>query len=144
MNVRNDINAFKGDLKSAISEWAEEKVNDFAMHHPALKPVSVYIKRGINHWLDSKDAEINRAIDFAVPCICDKHGNFDSDQLIDDLADMFRLMDEHPIQMGPLNMVIGKGAIMASIDNPLADMLLGGKGIRISVDEMLELKEILK
>ena len=143
MNLKNDINAFKGELKTALADWVEGKIADFVSSRPALKPVSIYVKRGIMNWIDSKDAQINRAIDFVVPCICDKQGNFDSDQLLDDLAEMFRLMDEHPMQWGPFNMVVGKGAVMLSVDHPLADMLMGGKGIRISVEEMLELKELL-
>lgn len=144
MNLKKDINALKGEMKAAISEWMEEKVNDFVASRPALKPVSIYIKRGFNHWLDTKDMQINKTMDMLLPCICDKDGNIDTDQLLDDAAEMFRMMDEHTTQAGPVKLVVGKGAIVVGIDNPIADMLLGGKAVRISVDEMLELKDLLK
>lgn len=144
MNVKNDINAFKGDLKTAVVDWVDEKVSDFVSSRPALKPMSVYLKRGVCRWIDAQDQRINKAMDSLLPLICDKDGTLDTDRFFDDLAEMFRLMDEHTSKMGIVNLVAGKGAVMFSIDHPLADMLLGGKGVRITVDELLEIKEMLK
>lgn len=144
LNVKTNINAFKGELKTAMADWVDEKITDFVSTRPALKPMSVYLKRGVCRWLDRKDQQINNTVDCLLPLICDKDGNFDTDQFCDDLAEMFRLMDEHATKMGPLSLVVGKGSIMLGVDHPLAEMLLGGKGVRIGVDELLEIKEMLR
>ena len=63
MYAKEEICNFKKDLKCNIKKWAEGKITSLCTDRPKLKPASVYLKRGLNNWLDREDARIDNVVD---------------------------------------------------------------------------------
>lgn len=144
MYPKEEINKFKGDLKTSIQNWAEGKIDTLCSGKPKMKAASVYLKRGLNNYLDREDSRINRAVDNALLFITDENGAINTDVVIDDLVEMFRNMDRQEKRIGMFNLEYGQGEIKITIPrNPFLDMIFGDLGmVRITSDDFLELKEL--
>ena len=122
--AKEEVNKFKGNLKSSIQSWAEDKIDSLIDEKPRLKPASIYMKRGLNNWLDKEDGRINKMIDSMMLFVSDKNGGIDSDLLINDAVDMFKMMDKQQMQFGAFSLEYGKGEILISIPhNPWLDLI---------------------
>lgn len=143
--AKEDLNKLKGNLKSSIQSWAEEKIDTLCVEKPSLKPASVYLKRGLDNWLDKEDERINKTVDQLAFFVGDKNGTINSDMLIDDAVTMFKAMDKQQTQVGAFVIEYGKGEVTVSIPhNFLLDMVFGNLGqIRFTADDLLEIKELL-
>lgn len=143
--AKEEVNKFKGNLKSSIQSWAEDKIDSLIDEKPRLKPASIYMKRGLNNWLDKEDGRINKMIDSMMLFVSDKNGGIDSDLLINDAVDMFKMMDKQQMQFGAFSLEYGKGEILISIPhNPWLDLIFGDLGqVRLTADDLLEIKNLL-
>lgn len=143
--AKEEVNKFKGNLKSSIQSWAEDKIDSLTDEKPRLKPASIYMKRGLDNWLDKEDGRINKMIDSMMLFVSDKNGGIDSDLLINDAVDMFKMMDKQQMQFGAFSLEYGKGEILISIPhNPWLDLIFGDLGqVRLTADDLLEIKNLL-
>lgn len=136
-----DINKFKGDLKAAIQEWVEYRIDELFPTKPQTK---VLLKRGLNNYLSKADGKLNSMIDNSLLFITDENGTIDTDVAIDMFVDMFKEMDIQEYKIGMIPITVGKGEIMAELPhNPLLDMVVGNLGkVKITSADFLELKEL--
>lgn len=139
------INEFKGNLKLSLQEWGNSKIEALCNEHPRMKATSVYLKRGLNNWIESKDEQINKLVDNTLLFVADKNGEVNTDILIDDAIEMFRGMDKQQTKLGMFLLEYGKGEVSLTIPhNLMLDMIFGDLGkIRITAEDLLEIKELL-
>ena len=81
MYLKEDINLLKGDIKTALMQWSESKLNSLCMAHPQLKPMSVYLRRGLTNYIDRIDDKVDSAVDMLLLFVADKDGKIDTDTL---------------------------------------------------------------
>lgn len=141
MNVKSDIAAFKGNLKTAVQMWSNDIV-DGLLSSPVRRR---NIKRYIENWLDFQDERINKFIDNVVLVGLDKDGNINQDLIIDEAAALFKEFDYHTVMWG-CNIDISNGkAVVILPDNMFSYLLFGNKsGFSFSEQDILKLKDYLK
>ena len=146
MYLKEDINLLKGDIKTALMQWSESKLNSLCMAHPQLKPMSVYLRRGLTNYIDRIDDQVDSAVDMLLLFVADKDGNIDTDTLINDAVEMFKLSDVHQSNIGVFDITYGAGEILLSMPhNPLLDIFFGNlRQIRLTAEDLLEMKNFLK
>lgn len=150
--AREDVNQglqakaleLKEKLTRAVREWGNNLVDTFVSGKPGLKPVSVYLKRGLNNAMTRFDGKVQESVDNVMMFIGDENGNYDMKSVFDDLIQMFKEMDETPVKLGMLDATVGKGVIKINIpDNVFASLLFGKAGaIKITESDIIELKDM--
>lgn len=142
---KEKINEFKGNLKTSLQEWGNSKIEALCGNNPRMKAASVYMKRGLNNWLEMEDERINKMVDRSLLFIADKNGGIDTDMLIDDAVEMFKGMDKQQMELGMFLLEYGKGEVSVAIPhNFMLDMIFGDLGkVRLTAEDLLELKELL-
>ena len=145
MYLKDDINLLKGDIKTALMQWSESKLNSLCIANPHLKPMSVYLRRGICNYLDRIDDQVDSAVDMLLLFVADKNGNIDTDMLINDAVEMFKLTDVHEAKVGIFDLTYGAGEVVLSLPrNPVLDIFVGDLGvIKLTADDLLELRNYL-
>lgn len=142
---KEKINEFKGNLKTSLQDWGEGKIDALCEGKPRLKAASVYMKRGLNNWMENQDERINKMVDNSLMFIADKNGGIDSDMLIDDAVTLFKGMDKKQTELGMFLLEYGEGEVSVSIPhNVMLDMIFGDLGkIRLTAEDFLEIKDLL-
>lgn len=142
---KEKINEFKGNLKTSLQEWGNSKIEALCGDNPRMKAASVYMKRGLDNWLEMEDERINKMVDRSLLFIADKNGGIDTDMLIDDAVEMFKGMEKQQMELGMFLLEYGKGEVSVAIPhNFMLDMIFGDLGkIRLTADDLLEMKELL-
>lgn len=145
MYPKEKINELKGNLKTAIQDWTEGKIDQLCKGKPQMQAASVYMKRGMNNWLAGKDELINSYVDDALLFIVDEKGCVDTDVLIEDFVGMFKAVDVQEADLGMFHVAYGKGSVVIDIPhNFFLDLIFGKTGhVTITADDLLELKELL-
>lgn len=145
MYLKEETAKLTGDLKNAVRKWAYGKIDELSANRPRLKAASVYLKRGLNNYMEREDKRINSMVDGLTMFVADKDGNIDTDMLIDDAVTMFREMDVAYAEMGAFGIEYGKGAVTVNIPhNVFLDMIFGDLGkITITADDLLEIKSLI-
>lgn len=145
MYLKEETAKLTDNLKVAVKEWANGKIDELAAGRPKLKAASVYLKRGLDNWMEREDKRINSMVDGIALFVADKDGNIDTDTLIDDALAMFKEMDVNFSEIGMFGIEYGKGVITVNIPhNLLLDMIFGDLGqIRITADDLLEIKQMI-
>lgn len=145
MYLKDDINLLKGDIKTALSKWSESKIDALTMSHPKLKPMSVYLRRGLTNYIDRIDDKVDSAVDMLLLFVADKNGNIDTDMLINDAIEMFKLSDVREAKVGIFDLTYGAGEVVLSLPrNPVLDIFVGDLGvIKLTADDLLELRNYL-
>ncbi len=145
MYLKEETAKLTDNLKVAVKEWANGKIDELAAGRPKLKAASVYLKRGLDNWMEREDKRINSMVDGIALFVADKDGNIDTDTLIDDAVAMFKEMDVNFSEIGMFGIEYGKGVITVNIPhNLLLDMIFGDLGqIRITADDLLEIKQMI-
>lgn len=144
-NIKENTAELTGNIKVAVKNWANGKIDELAAGRPRLKAASVYLKRGLNNYMERVDKRINSMVDGISLFVADKDGNIDTDMLIDDAVAMFKEMDVNFAEIGMFGIEYGKGAITVNIPhNILFDMIFGDLGqVRITADDLLDIKKML-
>lgn len=144
-NIKENIAELTGNIKVAMRKWANGKIDELAADRPKLKAASVYLKRGLNNYMEREDKRINSIVDGISLFVADKEGNIDTDMLIDDAVSMFREMDINFSEIGIFGIEYGKGAVKINIPhNFFLDMIFGELGqIKITADDLLEIKQMI-
>lgn len=145
MYLQEDTAKLTADIKQSVKTWAESKIDELCATKPKLNAASVYLKRGINNWLDREESSLNEMVDNLALFITDKDGVIDTNTLIDDAVAIFRDMDVNYSKIGAFGVEYGKGAITINIPhNVLFDLIFGDLGqIKITADDILEIKAML-
>lgn len=146
MYLQEDTAKLTADIKQSVKTWAESKIDELYATKPKLSAASVYLKRGINNWLDREESSLNEMVDSLALFITDKDGIIDTNTLIDDAMTIFRDMDVNYSKIGAFGVEYGKGAITINIPhNVLFDLIFGDLGqIKITADDILEIKAMLE
>lgn len=145
MYLKEETTRLTGDLKNAVRKWGYGKIDELSANRPRLKAASVYLKRGLNNYMEREDKRISSMVDGLTMFVADKDGNIDTDMLIDDAVTMFREMDVAHTEIGAFGIEYGKGAVTINIPhNVFLDMIFGDLGkITITADDLLEIKALM-
>ena len=87
---KEDLNLFKGEIKDAIQQWIEGKIDTLFPQKAATK---TFFKNGFDNLLSREDSKISKWLDTAFLFIADKDGTIDSDVMIDTINSIFKEMD---------------------------------------------------
>ncbi len=139
---REDLNQFKGEIKTAIQSWGESKIDSL---FPQKAHTRTILKKGLNNFLSKKDALINKWLDTGFLFVADENGVIDSDVMVDTLVSLFEEMEVREYQLDVAKLTIGKGqAVIDLPHNFLLDMFVGNLGsIKFTSDDIGELKNLL-
>lgn len=145
MHLQEDTAKLTANIKQSVKIWAEQKIDELCTTKPRLTTASVYLKRGINNWLDREETSLNEMIENLALFVADKDGVIDTNTLIDDALAIFRDMDVNYSKIGAFGVEYGKGAVTINIPhNVLFDLVFGDLGqIKITADDILEIKAML-
>lgn len=145
MYLLEETSKLAADVKLSVRTWAENKIDELCETRPRLKAASVYLKRGLNNWLDREEKQVDDMVDTLALFVADSEGKIDSDMLIDDAVKMFREMDVNYTKIANFAIEYGKGEISISIPrNVFFDLIFGELGkITITADDLLEVKNLL-
>lgn len=145
MYLKEETAKLTGNIKAAIKNWANGKIDELAADRPKLKAASVYLKRGLSNYMEREDKRINSMVEGISLFIADKDGNIDTDTLIDDAVTMFKEMDINFAEIGVFGIEYGKGAVTINIPhNIFFDMIFGDLGqVKITADDLLEIKQMI-
>ena len=146
MYLKNEIDKLKCDVKTAITNWVEQKINTLTAAKPKLVPVSVYMKRGLHNWLSHNEEEFDRMIDTTLLFIADKDGNVDMNSIINDAIEMFKTMERQYTKLGFFGLEYGKGELILTIPhNPIMDILFGDLGqIKMTAEDIMDIRDMLQ
>lgn len=144
VNLPGKALELKSKITDALGQWGNNLIDSFVADKPKLKPLSIYLKRGLNNGLARYDGKVQKAVDNAMMFIGDEEGNYDMNQVFDDAMLMFKEMDDMNVNLGPLEATIGKGVIKIHVpDNIFTSMLFGQTGaIKITESDILELRNL--
>lgn len=145
MYLKEETAKLTGNIKVAVRNWANAKIDELAADRPKLKAASVYLKRGLSNYMEREDKRINSMVDGITLFVADKDGNIDTDTLIEDAVGMFKEMDVNFAEIGMFGIEYGKGVITVNIPhNIFLDMIFGDLGqIKITADDLLEIKQMI-
>ena len=138
-----DLTKFKGELKTAMQQWGEAKIDEL---FPGKAAAKTFMKNGLNNVLNRYDQQMNQYIDYLFMFVADEKGVIDSDVMVDTVAGMFREID--PVQQyrfGMVDVTVGKGELGIHLpDNMFLNMLVGNRGvIKFTAEDILDFKNLL-
>lgn len=145
MYLKGETEKMAADVTNAVRQWSVRKIDELCADRPKLKAASVYLKRGLNNWLDREGNKAVEMVDTLALFAADKDGNIDANTLVDDAVAIFREMDKNYTEVGAFGVEYGLGEVVIHIPhNLLLDMIFGDLGqIKITADDILELKSLM-
>ena len=145
MYLKTEVGKIKADISPALQQWSGSKIDALITAHPQLKPMSIYLRRGVANYLQRIEGEIDSAVDMLTLFAADEAGNIDAGTLIGDAVEMFKLTDVHEAKVGILDLTYGAGEVVLSLPhNPILDIFVDDLGvIKLTADDLLELRNYL-
>lgn len=135
-----DVNKFKGEIKSAFQTWGESKIDEL---FPNSAMGRTFAKNGLNNAMNKFDASLNNGIE-SLFMFVSKDGVVDTDTMIDGLSQLLKEMKSSDYQLGGFRLSIGGGEIGIEMPkNILLDMLVGVGKLRFTTEDINEFKNIL-
>lgn len=135
-----DVNKFKGEIKSAFQTWGESKIDEL---FPNSAMGRTFAKNGLNNAMNKFDASLNNGIE-SLFMFVSKDGIVDTDTMIDGLSQLLKEMKTSDYQLGGFRLSIGSGEIGIEMPkNILLDMLIGVGKLRFTTEDINEFKNIL-
>lgn len=135
-----DVNKFKGEIKSAFQTWGESKIDEL---FPNSAMGRTFAKNGLNNAMNKFDASLNNGIE-SLFMFVSKDGVVDTDTMIDGLSQLLKEMKSSDYQLGGFRLSIGGGEIGVEMPkNILLDMLVGVGKLRFTTEDINEFKNIL-
>jgi hypothetical protein len=135
-----DVNKFKGEIKSAFQTWGESKIDEL---FPNSAMGRTFAKNGLNNAMNKFDASLNNGIE-SLFMFVSKDGVVDTDTMIDGLSQLLKEMKSSDYQLGGFRLSIGSGEIGIEMPkNILLDMLVGVSKLRFTTEDINEFKNIL-
>ena len=142
----SDLNLLKGQMKTAVRDWAFAKIDQLTTAHPRLVPVSVYLRRGVTNLIARYDEQINSTIDRLSLFLCDERGVYDTDMIVDDLCEMFDKMPRGETEILGATITYGQGELCIELPGgAFIETLLGDLSrIRFNTDDFREIKTMFE
>lgn len=135
-----DVNRFKGELKTAFQSWGEAKIDEL---FPNSTMGRTFAKNGLNNAMNRYDVKLNEGIENLFMFVS-KDGVVDTDTMIDGMAQMFKEMKPSEYDMGGFHLSIGNGELAVDLPrNILLDMLVGTSRLRFTSEDIIEFKNLL-
>lgn len=139
----DDLIKFKGEIKTAMQQWGEAKIDEL---FPGKAAAKIFMKNGLNNLMARHDQKLNEYIDYFFMFVADEKGTIDSDVMVDTVAGMFREIEpEQQYSLGLVDITIGKGELGVHLpDNMFLNMLVGKRGVvKFTADDILDFKNLL-
>lgn len=139
----DDLIKFKGEIKTAMQQWGEAKIDEL---FPGKAAAKTFMKNGLNNLMARHDQKLNEYIDYFFMFVADERGTIDSDVMVDTVAGMFREIEpEQQYSLGLVDITIGKGELGVHLpDNMFLNMLVGKRGVvKFTADDILDFKNLL-
>lgn len=145
MYIKTEVGKIKTDISQALQQWSGNKIDALVNTHPQLKPMSVYLRRGVSNYLQRIEGQIDSAVDMLTLFAADDAGNIDAGTLIGDAVEMFKLTDVHEAKVGIFDLTYGAGEVVLSLPrNPVLDIFVGDLGVvKLTAEDLLELRNYL-
>lgn len=135
-----DVNRFKGELKTAFQTWGEAKINEL---FPNSAMARTFAKNGLNNAMNRYDLKLNQGIENLFMFVS-QDGVVDTDTMIDGVAQMFKEMKPSEYDMGGFHLTVGNGELAVELPrNIFLDMLVGTSRLRFTSEDILEFKNLL-
>lgn len=135
-----DVNRFKGELKTAFQSWGESKIDEL---FPNSAMGRTFAKNGLNNAMNRYDSKLNEGIENLFMFVS-QDGVVDTDTMIDGMAQMFKEMKPSEYDMGGFHLSVGNGELAVDLPkNILLDMLVGTGRLRFTSEDILEFKNLL-
>lgn len=135
-----DVNRFKGELKTAFQTWGEAKINEL---FPNSAMARTFAKNGLNNAMNRYDSRLNQGIENLFMFVS-QDGVVDTDTMIDGMAQMFKEMKPSEYDMGGFHLSVGNGELAVDMPrNIFLDMLVGTSRLRFTSEDILEFKNLL-
>lgn len=145
MYIKTEVGKIKTDISQALQQWSSSKIDALVNAHPQLKPMSVYLRRGVSNYLQRIEGQIDSAVDMLTLFAADDAGNIDAGALIGDAVEMFKLSDVREAKVGIFDLTYGAGEVVLSLPrNPVLDIFVGDLGVvKLTAEDLLELRNYL-
>lgn len=135
-----DVNRFKGELKTAFQTWGEAKINEL---FPYSAMARTFAKNGLNNAMNRYDLKLNQGIENLFMFVS-QDGVVDTDTMVDGMAQMFKEMKPSEYDMGGFHLSVGNGELAVDMPrNIFLDMLVGTSRLRFTSEDVLEFKNLL-
>lgn len=136
-----DINEFKGQMKSTLQQWGNGKIDKLLGNKPQM---AAFVKNGLNNIMARMDDKLNKYIDGLVLFVGNEKGEIDTDTMVDMVAEMFKEMEVKKYEFEMFSVLVGGGNVVLYFpQNFMIDMLFGSSGkITFTTNDLLELKEM--
>lgn len=135
-----DVNRFKGELKTAFQAWGEAKIEEL---FPNSAMARTFAKNGLNNAMNRYDLKLNQGIENLFMFVS-QDGVVDTDTMIDGVAQIFKEMKPSEYDMGGFHLSVGNGELAVDMPrNIFLDMLVGTSRLRFTSEDILEFKNLL-
>lgn len=135
-----DVNRFKGELKTAFQAWGEAKIEEL---FPNSAMARTFAKNGLNNAMNRYDLKLNQGIENLFMFVS-QDGVVDTDTMIDGVAQMFKEMKPSEYDMGGFHLSVGNGELAVDLPrNIFLDMLVGTSRLRFTSGDIIEFKSLL-
>lgn len=135
-----DVNRFKGEIKTAFQAWGESKIDEL---FPNSAMGRTFAKNGLNNAMNRYDSRLNEGIETLFMFVS-KDGSVDTDTMIDGMAQMFKEMKPSEYDMSGFHLSVGNGELAVDLPrNIFLDMLVGTSRLRFTSEDILEFKNYL-
>ena len=136
----DDVNRFKGEIKTAFQAWGESKIDEL---FPNSAMGRTFAKNGLNNAMNRYDSKLNEGIETLFMFVS-KDGTVDTDTMIDSVAQMFKEMKSSEYDMGGFHLSVGNGELAVDLPrNIFLDMLVGTSRLRFTSEDIIEFKNLL-
>lgn len=138
-----DLTKFKGEIKTAMQQWGEQKIDEL---FPGKAAAKTFMKNGLHNMMNRMDGKMNEYIDYFFLFTADEKGVIDSDVMIDTVAGMFKeISPAQEYRFGMVNVTVGGGELAVHLpDNMFLNLLVGNRGvIRFTTEDILDFKNLL-
>lgn len=140
---QQDINKFKGDVKTAVQEWVNTKIEEIVPDRPTMRFLA---KNYANNVLNRVDSKMNVWIDNLYMMVAGKDGVVDTDTMVDMAVGVFKEVQPFEYHLGGgFVLQVGNGEVALNMPrNAIVDALVGDFGrIRFTSEDILEFKNLL-
>lgn len=139
---QQDINKFKGDLKTAVQTWMNARIDE-VIPNPTMRFLG---KNYINNFLNRNDRKLNGWIDNIFMAVADEKGVIDTDVAIDMAIGIFKEIKPFEYHLGGGFVIqVGNGELALNMPrNAIMDALVGDFGrLRFTSEDFMEFKNLL-
>jgi hypothetical protein len=138
----SDVNAFKGQFKDALVNWAGSLIDQMLPNRVAARTL---FKNAVGNMVARFDGKINQAVDAAFVMFGDSTGTINTDSTIDLLCGMLKEMKPTQYSLGFAEAIVGQGEIKIQFPHSIfSDFIVGDLGgVKFTTSDIETLKNYL-